>query len=86
MSVQLGEGASHVLQLPVETEYRVLVPDAHVGSIIGHNGDLIRKNRAETGASVKVFSSTPGRSDPTPESILAPGLWVNESQAAILIL
>ncbi|KAK9865375.1 hypothetical protein WJX84_004462, partial [Apatococcus fuscideae] len=47
-------------RLPVETEYRVLVPDAHVGSIIGHNGDLIRKNRAETGASVKVFSSTPG--------------------------
>ena len=48
--------------MPVETEYRVLVPDAHVGSIIGHNGDLIRKNRAETGASVKVFSSTQGDS------------------------
>ncbi|KAK9832299.1 hypothetical protein WJX74_005674 [Apatococcus lobatus] len=47
-------------RMPVETEYRVLVPDAHVGSIIGHNGDLIRKNRAETGASVKVFSSTQG--------------------------
>ena len=41
----------------VEIEFRVLVPDLLVGSVIGRGGEVVRRIRAETDARVKVFEA-----------------------------
>lgn len=45
----------------VEIEYRVLVPDLLVGSVIGRGGEVVRRIRAETDARVKVFEARGAR-------------------------
>ncbi|KAK9821554.1 hypothetical protein WJX81_000504 [Elliptochloris bilobata] len=44
----------------VEIEYRVLVPDLLIGSIIGRGGEVVRRIRTETVARVKVFEARAG--------------------------
>ena len=41
----------------VEIEFRVLVPDLLVGSVIGRGGEVVRRIRAESDARVKVFEA-----------------------------
>ena len=51
MTVEWGGNQS------VEIEFRVLVPDLLVGSVIGRGGEVVRRIRAETDARVKVFEA-----------------------------
>lgn len=44
----------------VDVDFRVLVPDVLVGSVIGRGGDVVRRIRAETGARIKVFEGGRG--------------------------
>lgn len=45
---------------PGELCYRVLVPTARCGRLIGRGGEVIEKLRAETGARIKVADGVPG--------------------------
>jgi len=50
----------------VDVDFRVLVPDVLVGSVIGRGGDVVRRIRAETGARIKVFEGGRGAALPRP--------------------
>jgi predicted RNA-binding protein YlqC (UPF0109 family) len=69
-----------------EVVYKLVVPTAKAGNVIGKAGDNVQKIRTETGARVKIFDPAPGSDERlvVVAAPLDPGLSRNPAQDALV--